>query len=223
MPGGKVNISCGIGIDYGRMLVTKTGVRRHGNEQQNYRSLVWLGRPANIASKLTDLANKTTHYSRIVISEMTVAPKPLAGPLASILGSSPAGPLASILGGSQFPASNNPFVNALQPAMDHHWSDVDVETFFDRLKPSYLDATLTHSNPAFRAARPEKKTWSVTTQPILMTQLVYDGFRQASPAEDKPGWWTPQSVSVPGYIGKVYGGDVIYPTFKSDRENRSAG
>jgi hypothetical protein len=40
------------------MLVTKTGIRRHGVNQHNYRSLVWLGRPANIASKLTDQANK---------------------------------------------------------------------------------------------------------------------------------------------------------------------
>jgi hypothetical protein len=40
------------------MLATKTGFRRHGSEQQNYRSLVWLGRPANVASKLTDIANK---------------------------------------------------------------------------------------------------------------------------------------------------------------------
>jgi class 3 adenylate cyclase len=46
-------VACGIGIDCGKMLATKTGVRRHGNEQVNYRNLVWLGRPANIASKLT--------------------------------------------------------------------------------------------------------------------------------------------------------------------------
>lgn len=51
-------VSFGIGIDYGKMLATKTGIRRHGAAQQSYRSLVWLGRPANIASKLTDYANK---------------------------------------------------------------------------------------------------------------------------------------------------------------------
>jgi adenylate cyclase len=51
-------VTFGIGIDYGRMLATKTGIRRHGSAQQSYRSLVWLGRPANIASKLTDQANK---------------------------------------------------------------------------------------------------------------------------------------------------------------------
>jgi len=41
-------VSFGIGVDYGRMLATKTGVRRHGSAQQSYRSLVWLGRPANV-------------------------------------------------------------------------------------------------------------------------------------------------------------------------------
>ncbi|MEH2072063.1 MAG: adenylate/guanylate cyclase domain-containing protein [Nostoc sp.] len=50
---------CGIGIDYGNMLVTKAGTIRRGAETEFYRSLVWLGKPANIASKLTDVANKT--------------------------------------------------------------------------------------------------------------------------------------------------------------------
>jgi hypothetical protein len=59
-------VSFGIGIDYGRMLATKTGVRRHGSAQQSYRSLVWLGRPANVASKLTDHANKPEEASDFV-------------------------------------------------------------------------------------------------------------------------------------------------------------
>ncbi|MBV5337928.1 MAG: adenylate/guanylate cyclase domain-containing protein, partial [Deltaproteobacteria bacterium] len=51
-------VHCGIGIDYGKMLVTKTGFRRNGSNQGSYKNLVWLGRPANVASKLTDIANK---------------------------------------------------------------------------------------------------------------------------------------------------------------------
>jgi adenylate cyclase len=51
-------VQFGIGIDYGRMLATKTGIARRGGVQQSYRALVWLGRPANVASKLTDNANK---------------------------------------------------------------------------------------------------------------------------------------------------------------------
>lgn len=53
----------GIGIDYGKMLITKSGAIRQGDEKEFYRSLVWLGKPANTASRLTDLANKSgSHY-----------------------------------------------------------------------------------------------------------------------------------------------------------------
>ncbi|PHQ58724.1 MAG: hypothetical protein COC10_13890 [Sphingobium sp.] len=61
--------SAGIGIDYGKMLITKSGAIRQGNEKEFYRSLVWLGKPANIASRLTDLANKTEDYSIPAIEE----------------------------------------------------------------------------------------------------------------------------------------------------------
>ena len=53
-----LNFRCGIGIAYGRMLITKAGMIRRGAETEFYRSLVWLGKPANIASRLTDIANK---------------------------------------------------------------------------------------------------------------------------------------------------------------------
>lgn len=52
------DISCGIGIDYGEMLVSKGGIKKNGKENAPYKSLVWLGRPANVSSKLTDIANK---------------------------------------------------------------------------------------------------------------------------------------------------------------------
>lgn len=55
-------LECGIGIDYGKMLITKTGVIKRGTENQDNKALVWLGRPANIASKLTDLAKKKDKY-----------------------------------------------------------------------------------------------------------------------------------------------------------------
>jgi adenylate cyclase len=60
-------VEFGIGIDHGSMLVTKTGVRRHGAAQQSYRSLVWLGRPANVASKLTDNANKPAETATLTM------------------------------------------------------------------------------------------------------------------------------------------------------------
>lgn len=56
-------IECGIGVDYGKMQVVKTGSKKNGEENREYKALVWLGNTANIASKLTDLANKTTDYN----------------------------------------------------------------------------------------------------------------------------------------------------------------
>ncbi|MEO7522335.1 MAG: adenylate/guanylate cyclase domain-containing protein [Gemmatimonas sp.] len=49
---------CGVGIDFGKMLIVKAGASRRGAEMEFYRSHVWLGRPANVASKLTDIAAK---------------------------------------------------------------------------------------------------------------------------------------------------------------------
>lgn len=49
----------GIGIDFGEMLVLKTGIRKKHEEQSEYKSLVWVGDAANYASKLCDFANKS--------------------------------------------------------------------------------------------------------------------------------------------------------------------
>ena len=57
-------IKCGVGVDHGTMRVFKTGVRR-GNDRNASKSLVWLGRPANVASKLADLSNKPYHYFNV--------------------------------------------------------------------------------------------------------------------------------------------------------------
>jgi hypothetical protein len=73
---GEVNF--GIGIDHGRMLATKTGIRRHGSAQQSYRSLVWLGRPANVASKLTDHANKAEESVNVTKARVAYS-SPLGG------------------------------------------------------------------------------------------------------------------------------------------------
>ena len=49
---------CGIGVDYGRISVMKVGVQKKGSENDDNKGLVWVGYPANFASRLTDYANK---------------------------------------------------------------------------------------------------------------------------------------------------------------------
>ncbi|MCC5791312.1 MAG: adenylate/guanylate cyclase domain-containing protein [Legionellaceae bacterium] len=63
------DFKCGIGIDYGNMLITKTGAIKQGSEKEFYRGLVWLGKPANVASRLTDLAYKTIYHQQSIISQ----------------------------------------------------------------------------------------------------------------------------------------------------------
>lgn len=62
-------VKCGIGIDYGKMLIAKTGIIKQGLENTAYKSLVWLGRPANVASKLTDVANKQFNSTIPIVRE----------------------------------------------------------------------------------------------------------------------------------------------------------
>lgn len=54
-----VDFHCGIGIDYGEMRVIKVGIERKGDENTENKGLVWVGKPANFASRLTDFAGKT--------------------------------------------------------------------------------------------------------------------------------------------------------------------
>lgn len=53
-----LDFKCGIGVDYGRMRVMKVGVVKKGAENDDNKGLVWIGYPANFASRLTDCANK---------------------------------------------------------------------------------------------------------------------------------------------------------------------
>jgi len=61
--------NAGIGIDHGKMLITKSGAIRQGDETEFYRTLVWLGKPANVASRLTDQANKKESYYKKGVRE----------------------------------------------------------------------------------------------------------------------------------------------------------
>lgn len=49
---------CGIGVDYGKLSVMKVGIQKKGAENDDNKGLVWVGYPANYASRLTDCANK---------------------------------------------------------------------------------------------------------------------------------------------------------------------
>src|SRR5690606_30856544 len=63
----EVDFKCGIGIDYGTLKVIKVGLPRRGAEGFDNKNLVWVGYPANIASRLTDVANKSVDNSQVKV------------------------------------------------------------------------------------------------------------------------------------------------------------
>ena len=63
------DFSCGIGVDYGKMRCIKVGVEKHGTENSDNKNLVWIGEPANFASRLCDVANKEVEVNMYIIEE----------------------------------------------------------------------------------------------------------------------------------------------------------
>lgn len=187
-------VTCGIGIDYGRMLVSKGGIVKNGNENSPYKSLVWLGRPANVASKLTDLANKAVEIkvkseeNFISVNEQIHIDKSKF---------------------RYYDISYNKFFN---------------EVFEQRPDMRLIKNTggkrhYHSSRPTVAGFRPTTKTIEkisqMNTPPILMTEKVYEEYKKAKP--DQPGitksHWKKQDTNLyPSYV--VYGGDLSYPNMR---------
>jgi len=178
-------VTCGIGIDTGKMLATKTGIRRKGSEQSNYRNLVWLGRPANIASKLTDLANKPEDsftYTKVNVSFMPVS----GGP----------GILSGDWGYREISAGD--FV-----------SQLDVELHTGKLvhrDPAFLDMfTIERTfvrTPKTHAILMTEAVWNGYKAACPTSNVVTEPL------------FHPITLELPAYTGKVYGGNVIKTVFK---------
>jgi len=168
-------IRCGIGIDYGKMLVAKTGIIKKGKENTSNKSLVWFGRPANVASKLTDIANKKTSIKRRIVNECVYYPL------------------------------TKKFV----------WTECEMNAFINKLKITHTP-NLIHPDTYFSTLTVTDKTRETTQSPILMTESVYSGFLSACPKDKsiENGWWEIKNVTVSGCAEPIYGGNVIYITFR---------
>jgi adenylate cyclase len=175
-------ITFGIGIDYGNMLATKTGIRRHGSAQQSYRSLVWLGRPANVASKLTDRANKPEESFDAVLVRVAYKRTNLSGGTGLI------------------------------------YIDEWPHEFVKKFTHSPLSGLMIHDDPTFHSYiyRNERMVTQTAVPPILMTKVVYDGYRTQRPdaVELANCWYKEIRIDIPDYRDKIFGGDVVFNRFK---------
>ena len=158
---------CGIGIAHGKMLVLKTGAAKQGKERAFYKNLVWVGKPANVASKLTDAANKEIEASIIEVKYFS----------------------------RTFPTATKTQIHSL-------------EEFSSKL--SWKDNKLNYEYGNIYDF--EKTTNKVQLSPILMTEVVFFGYKKSnSTANDiKNNSWKLQTISVKGCNENIYGSSICW-------------
>lgn len=195
-----VDFKCGIGIDFGNLRVIKVGIQRRGYEKGENKGLVWVGYPANIASRLTDVANKTIED---VYFEVTR--NPINNPLINNL-------LGALLMWQHAKTDRNtPYAPIPQPYYSNREETVEmtVEQFAASIYSS-KDGELSMEDGRF--IRFSKKTRTLDYPEILMTEKVYTGFKKNN-SKSKcilENYWHEQTHQIKNVPSKIYGGNVLW-------------
>jgi class 3 adenylate cyclase len=160
-----VDFKCGIGIDYGNLKVIKVGLHRQGSEVAENRNLVWVGYPANIASRLTDSANKVIKTTKFKVTYKSLIDF-------SFLSSSP---LFKGIGGSPF--------------LDSNITDTLTQDEFCE-KINFENSKMKYSKGEF--IKFEKISSLKIFKKIIITKSVYDGYKNTNPNDlaIKNNWWS---------------------------------
>src|SRR6185503_16182095 len=190
-----LSFKCGIGIDYGEMTIIKAGLPKREPERTNYKNLIWIGKPANIASKLTDIAHKTIKKTFFKVSYYGYN-----------------------FFGFHFPTFNIQGVPTAAPAsqsMYHSFISVDELDELAFTKEISWNSTLGFSYSKGKFVSFEKIERDYVEAPILFTEAVYSGFIAAYPNDPtiKKNYWKKQQVALKDYSGQVYGGTVFWDVY----------
>jgi adenylate cyclase len=186
----------GIGIDFGEMLVLKTGIRKKHEEQSEYKSLVWVGDTANLASKLCDFANKqySSPLFKITYEHLN---------------------WESVFKG--FKPNPNPFLNPFsEPELDYK---LEFKTI---TQTATLNATEFAQNIKVEAEGWKFKGEKVisfnienrtgTTTPILLSGKVYNEFKKVEPKSIHLAKLSLKDYPDKPFTGTgIYGGYLIVP------------
>jgi len=191
-----VDFKCGIGIDYGKLKVLKVGIPRRGPEMIENRALVWTGYPANIASRLTDVANKTIEENYFEVIRNPINPKQMFGHLFTNYFN----PLLGI----NTTNDNEPYYLQTKES-----KEMTIEEFANSIS-SYQEGSLDMSGGKFITF--SKKSRNIIYPEILMTADVYNGFKSANPERNSIKYksWTELTHIIKNVDKKVYGGSVTW-------------
>lgn len=195
------DFKCGIGIDYGEMYVHKTGIIKHGQEASTYKNLIWIGRPANIASRLTDIANKEISETVFLVTRKKKNPKAYKYEMlgTTVYTSSP----HYLLGQTQRVPYEPLYLNKEETV------EMSTEEFSNSIYQSERTGEISTVGKMIRF---EKKVKKYFHKAILMTQSVFSGFIKESPEHStiSKKLWEELKVDIRDYEGKVWGGDIYW-------------
>lgn len=176
---------CGIGVDYGKLSVMKVGIQKKGAENDDNKGLVWVGDPANLASRLTDCANKEftdTNYS-------------IHGEFYEY------NPFYHASSSSYFLGLNRPSGYYLNT------KEYTAEEFASEIKLSQDRLVLSSCSNVYSI---EKKEQKYKYASILLSDKVYQEFAKADPNRSsiKEGLWKKQTRKIKDIDYDVWGGDI---------------
>lgn len=177
---------CGIGVDYGKLSVMKVGIQKKGAENDDNKGLVWVGDPANLASRLTDCANKEftdTNYS--IHGEFYEYNPFYHASLPSNLG-------------FNIPSGYYPKTKVYT-----------AEEFASEIKLSQDRLELSSCRKVYSI---EKKEPKYKYANILLSDKVYQEFAKADPNRSsiKEGLWKKQTRKIKDIDYDVWGGDIVW-------------
>lgn len=192
----EVDIKYGIGIDYGELKVIKVGLRRTGTENFDNKNLVWVGYPANIASRLTDIANKTIDTQIVEVNYYPYNHSSLFSGLG--LGS-------GIFGMSQRIEPSKKIFKDYPTKKIHNLEDFGKSiNYNDTLGITYSNGKLIDF---------KKIEHKIKYEPILMTEVVYNGLKKDDPERNsiKKNLWTKKTDhNIKNVTSAIYEGNIIW-------------
>lgn len=196
------DFECGIGIDFGTMHVHKTGIIKQGNDASSYKNLIWIGRPANIASRLTDVANKEETF---VVYQVKRHPRNIFYLFPGLKNIFPFSPRHSI---SSSTNDESPYLDTIETV------NLSPLEFADSIG-QYSSGDIYVKNGKMISF--EKKEERKKNEAILMTKNVYDGFVKANPTRIsvQKKLWKEIDLKIKDYTGKVYGGGIYWLSIDS--------
>lgn len=188
-----IDFKCGIGVDYGELKVIKVGTQKKGAEANENRGLVWTGYPANLASRLTDTANKVVKEDYYLVTRNPYND-------AKFLGFG----LVNPFGGPRLDLSSLPdYLDTIETV------EMTPEKFANSIKTAPTGSIYVSGGKFISF---EKKIRKTEYPAILISKTVYNGYKK----ENADGndviykWWEKETYKVKDVNDEVYGSNLTW-------------